>query len=234
MNIAALRERIDSALQQETEHGSLATLLAGRIDELHRAIRLPGKDAPGALLRFVRAYIGEVPAQMEAVARVAVEAGLDAQIEPALSLAEQFLPPSAQSREGHDGLETLLAAAYLAHRLVEEINDRYIVHFGQPQTPFDTTVANLIAHRLLGESFANRLDAAVQEIIDTLIDARSFAGEAASQFREKLANAPQAAIRQHWPCLAQRLGIELQSPTRPGHCADNAAQRPVAELSPAG
>lgn len=233
MNIAALRERIDSALQQETEHGSLAALLAGRIDELHRAIRLPGKEAPGTLRRFVRAYIGEMPAQMEAVARVAGEAGLDAQIEPALRLAEQFLLTPAQSPEGHDGLETLFAEAYLAHRLVEEINDRYIVHFGQPLTPFDTTVANLIAHRLLDEAFANRLDAAVQEIIDTLLDARIFAGDAVNHYREKLANAPQAAVR-HWPCLAQQLGIELQCPTRQEHCAAGTAQRPVAGLSPAG
>jgi len=47
--------------------------------------------------------------------------------------------------EGHEGLDGLLDEAYLAHRLVEEVNDLYIKHFGQPLIPADTTVANVIA-----------------------------------------------------------------------------------------
>lgn len=210
MNIAALRERIDSALQHETDHGTLAAELASRIDGLHRAIRLPCADAPGTLLRFVRAYVDEVPELVEAAASVATEAGIDAQIKPVLRLAEEFFLNPPQVMEGHDGLEALLDEAYLAHRLVEEVNDRYIAHFGQPLIPLDTTVANLVAHQLIGEPFANQLDAAVHHASETLLDPRIFSSDSASAYRVKLASPQLSAAWQNWPCLSRQLGIELQ------------------------
>lgn len=215
MNIVAMRERIDVALQHEADHGTLAASLTGRVEGLHRAIRLPDADAPGALLRFVRAYVDELPALMEAAASVATEAGIDAQIKRLLRLAEAFLLSPPQLLEGHEGLEALLAEAYLAHRLVEEVNDRYIAHFGQPLIPLDTTVANLVAHQLLGESFANQLDAAVQLACGTLLEARIFAAESASRYREELANPLRLAAWRHWPCLSRQLGIELQLAAAP-------------------
>lgn len=210
MNIAALRERIDSALQHETEHGTLAAELAARIDGLHRAIRLPSADAPGTLLRFVRAYVDEVPELVEAAASVATEAGIDAQIKPVLRLAEEFFLNPPQVMEGHDGLEALLDEAYLAHRLVEEVNDRYIAHFGQPLIPLDTTVANLVAHQLIGEPFANQLDAAVHHASETLLDPQIFSSDSTSAYRAKLASPQLSAAWQNWPCLSRQLGIELQ------------------------
>ncbi|MCM2331486.1 hypothetical protein SAMN05216229_108186 [Geopseudomonas sagittaria] len=210
MNIAALRERIDSALQHETEHGTLAAELAARIDGLHRAIRLPCADAPGTLLRFVRAYVDEVPELVEAAASVATEAGIDAQIKPVLRLAEEFFLNPPQVMEGHDGLEALLDEAYLAHRLVEEVNDRYIAHFGQPLIPLDTTVANLVAHQLIGEPFANQLDAAVHHASETLLDPQIFSSDSTSTYRAKLTSPQLNAAWQNWPCLSRQLGIELQ------------------------
>ena len=210
MNIAALRERIDQALQHETEHGSLATDLAGRIDGLHRAIRLPEADAPGTLLRFVRAYVDEVPELVEAAASVASKAGIDAQIKPVLRLAEQFFLSPPPELEGHEGLEALLDEAYLAHRLVEEVNDRYIAHFGQPLIPLDTTRANLIAHQLIGEPFANQLDEAVHHALTGMLDDASFEQPSAQAYRERLAAPDTASAWQRWPCLSRQLGLELQ------------------------
>ncbi|MGN5945731.1 hypothetical protein ACNQRS_32315, partial [Pseudomonas aeruginosa] len=62
---------------------------------------------------------------------------------------------------GHDGIDAMLDEAYLAHRLVEEVNDRFIAHFGQALIPLDTTVATQVAHQLIGEPFANPLHQAV-------------------------------------------------------------------------
>lgn len=208
MNIAALRELIDSALQHEASHGTLAADLVRRSDSLHRSIRLPTDDAPGALLRFVQAYLDEVPALLEAAASVASEAGIDAQVKPVLRIAEAFFLSPPALLEGHEGLEALLDEAYLAHRLVEEINDRYIAHFGQPLIPLDTTVANLVAHQLIGEPFANQLDAVVLHACESLLDARIFSSDSASRYRQQLPRLE--AAWQRWPCLSQRLGIELQ------------------------
>lgn len=207
MNITALRERIDSALQHEVAHPPLVADLAARIDNLHRSIRLPAEDAPGALLRFVHAYIEKVPAQVEAAAEVACAAGIDAQIKPVLRQAATFFLSPPPFMQEYQGLAAMLGEAYLAHRLVEEVNDRYIAHFGQPLIPLDTTVANLVAHQLIGEPLANQLDAAVHQASDTLQDERIFATESADHYRAQLAEAAQDHA---WPCLSRQLGIELQ------------------------
>ncbi len=90
--------------------------------------------------------------------------------------------------DGHEGLESLLDEAYLAHRLVEEVNDLYIKHFGQPLIPSNTTVASVIAHQLIGEQFANQLDEAVHHAVDELLDEESFALDSVEAYREKLTN----------------------------------------------
>ena len=137
------------------------------------------------LTRFVAAYIDEVPDLLDAANEVAREAGIESQIKPVLKIAEQYFlqPPTIMA--GHVGLDSLLDEAYLAHRFVEEVNDLYIKHFGQPLIPLDMTVANLIAHQLIGEEFANQLDEAVHHAVDEMLNDESFALESVEAYREK-------------------------------------------------
>ncbi len=60
------------------------------------------------------------------------------------------------------GLEALLDEAFLAHRLLEEVNDHHIRHLQRPLLPLDMTEANIIVHHLLGDEFATRLEQLVQ------------------------------------------------------------------------
>ena len=110
---------------------------------------------------------------------------------------------------GHVGLESLLDEAYLAHRLVEEVNDLYIKHFQQPLIPLDTTVANLIAHQLIGETFANQLDEVVHHADDEMLNDESFALESIEAYREKLISPQTGAAWKRWPCLSKQLGVGL-------------------------
>lgn len=210
MNISALQELILRARQQEACSPRLVQQLQAQLDGLHPAIRLPQEDAIGVLERFVAAYIEQVPALLEAANQVAQEAGIEAQIKPVLKVAEQFFlqPPALMA--GHEGLEGLLDEAYLAHRLVEEVNDRYIRHLGQPLIPLDTTVANLIAHQLIGEPFANQLDEAVHHAVEGMLDEQSFVQDSVAAYRERLSDPQTEAAWRRWPCLSQRLGVELQ------------------------
>ncbi|HSX69979.1 MAG TPA: hypothetical protein VLF16_03520, partial [Pseudomonas sp.] len=102
--------------------------------------------------------------------------------------------------------------AYLAHRLVEEVNDRYIAHLGQPLIPLDTTVANVIAHQLIGEPFANQLDEAVHHTLDELLDDSVFRQDSVQEYRARLASPQTLAAWQNWPCLSRQLGVELGLP----------------------
>ncbi|AVO56464.1 hypothetical protein [Pseudomonas chlororaphis] len=210
MNTAALREQIQRAHQHESSTGHLRRQLETQLPHLHPAILLPEVDAQGVMTRFVAAYIDQVPDLLDAANEVAREAGIESQIKPVLKIAEQFFlqPPAIMA--GHEGLDSLLDEAYLAHRLVEEVNDLYITHFGQPLIPLDTTVANLIAHQLIGETFANQLDEAVHHAVDAMLNEESFALESVEAYREKLNSPDTDAAWKRWPCLSRQLGVELE------------------------
>lgn len=209
MNTPALRELIRNALQHEAKSAQLATQLEAQLDRLHPSIRLPETDALGALIGFVKAYIEEVPEIVEAANQVAREAGIEDQIKPVLKVAEQFFlqPPALMA--GHEGLDGLLDEAYLAHRLVEEVNDRYIAHLGRPLIPLDTTVANVIAHQLIGEPFANQLDEAVHHTVDSMLSEASFQHASVAAYRERLSAPQTEAAWKRWPCFSAQLGVEL-------------------------
>ncbi|CAM3303205.1 hypothetical protein BZK31_02145 [Pseudomonas floridensis] len=210
MNTAALREQIKKAQQHETETGQLLQQLKNQLPHLHPAIHLPDVDAQGALTRFVTAYIDLVPDLLDAAHEVAVQAGIEGQIKPVLKIAEHFFTAPPAIMQGHEGLDSLLDEAYLAHRLVEEVNDLYIKHFGQPLIPSNTTVASVIAHQLIGEQFANQLDEAVHHAVDQLLDDEDFALDSVEAYREKLSSPDTEAAWKRWPSLSRQLGIGLE------------------------
>ncbi|PWB31611.1 hypothetical protein DCO48_16505 [Pseudomonas sp. SDI] len=210
MNIAAVRDQITKAHEHEASHGQLKAQLAQQLPHLHPTIQLPEKDAQGTLARFVAAYIDQVPEMLEAAHEVALEAGIESQIKPVLKIAEAYFLQPPDIMNGHVGLESLLDEAYLAHRLVEEVNDLYIKHFQQPLIPLDTTLANLIAHQLIGEAFANQLDEVVHHSVDSMLNEESFALESVEAYRDKLTSPDTGAAWKRWPCLSRQLGVGLE------------------------
>ncbi|WLI51344.1 hypothetical protein [Pseudomonas sp. FP833] len=209
MNTAALREQISHAHQHEALTGQLAQQLEKQLPHLHSAISLADGDRNIVMTRFVTAYIELVPDLLDAANDVAREAGIESQIKPVLKIAEQFFLQPPAILAGHEGLDGLLDEAYLAHRLVEEVNDLYIKHFGQPLIPADTTVANVIAHQLIGEAFANQLDEAGHLAVDEMLNEDSFALESVEAYREQLKSPYTEAAWKRWPCLSRKLGVEL-------------------------
>jgi hypothetical protein len=210
MNTAALREQITRAQEHENQSGQLSRQLESQLPHLHPSIHLPDVDARGVLTRFVIAYIGQVPDLLDAAHDVALQAGIESQIKPVLKIAEQFFSAPPAIMAGHEGLDGLLDEAYLAHRLVEEVNDLYIKHFGQPLIPMNTTVASVIAHQLIGEAFANQLDEVVHHAIDEMLDDDSFSLESVETYRERLASPATDAAWKRWPSLSRQLGVGLE------------------------
>ena len=210
MNTAALREQISLAHQHEASTGQLAQQLEEKLPHLHPAITLAEGDRNIVMTRFVTAYVDLVPDLLDAANDVAREAGIESQVKPVLKIAEQFFLQPPAILTGHIGLDGLLDEAYLAHRLVEEVNDLYIKHFGQPLIPADTTVANVIAHQLIGETFANQLDEAVHHAVDEMLNEDNFALESVEAYREQLKSVATEAAWKRWPCLSRKLGVELE------------------------
>jgi len=177
---------------------------------LHTAIKLPDQAAAAALEDFVVRYLEQVPEFIGAIAEITREAGIDDQVQPLLDIAcEYFLSPP-DLINGHSQMEALLDEAYLAHRLLEEINDRFISQGGIPLAPMDTTRANVIAHELIGEPFANELDQAVLFSAELLLNEHPFEGPNFDRYIERHKTLGWDEELQRWPCLATKLDIDLR------------------------
>lgn len=208
MNITALRDSLQHARQQDQET-FLQQWLALRLSDLHSSIVPPDKGLSG-LLDFVEAYINEVPDILEAAQSVARQSNLEAVLLPVLRVAADFFRQPPALPASHQGFLALLDEAYLAHRLVEEVNDRYASLGGVPLIPIDSTRANLIVHHLLGEPFANHLDAAVDEAVQGLLPASLLDSPAFKQQLEQLDASQREPLWQEWPCLSRQLGMDIR------------------------
>lgn len=157
-----IRNIIDAAIKEESTHGSLQAALEARLPQLQKTLILPKDEPVPALLRFVIRYVSSVPSCLRLVTAVSKRQGFFAYAAPFIRLAEDYFlqPPEAVGQS--EGLEALLDEAFLAHRLLEEVNDHHIKHVQQPLLPLDMTEANIIVHHLLGESLASRLEQLVQ------------------------------------------------------------------------
>jgi len=208
MNTPALKRQVALAVTQERTQQHLRAWLVQRLPDLHPAIRLEDNGVD-TLFNFVQAYVEQVPEILDAAAAVADVARMRDRLLPVLKVAEAFFlqPPDLPAE--HQGLLALLDEAYLAHRLVEEVNDRYVAHGGEALIPMDTTRANLIVHQLLGDEFANQLDAAVDAAVAGLLPVETFSSD---NFQAYLALQAQANIElwQQWPCMSEQLGIGIE------------------------
>lgn len=228
MNIAALHNLIREAQEHEARTGRLGHYIHANLDQVHQAIALPEQNPDEALLNFISNYVNQVPHLLQAAHEVAEGAGISPWIKPVLKITEQFFLQPPKLIDGREGLEMLVSAAYLALRMVEEVNDRYIFHLGKPLIPLDLTVANLVVHHLIGEPFSNQLDSAVEHAVSALLPENTFDQDSVQTYRKHL-HAPNVLTAWlSWPCFSRQWGIELA-------LAENTSEpRPQAEpISPA-
>lgn len=157
-----IRATILAALEKEGETQQLRATLAQRLPQLQEKLVLPDENPVAALMAFIIGYVECVPGCLNLVTAVSKRLGFFDYAAPFLRLAEDYFlqPPDDLPQDG--GLEALLDEAFLALRLLEEVNDHHIRHLQRPLLPVDMTEANIIVHHLLGDEFANRLEQLVQ------------------------------------------------------------------------
>jgi hypothetical protein len=131
---------------------------------------LPENEPASALIGFIAAYIESVPGSISLVTAVSKQRGFHRYVAPFLHIAEDYFIQPPNDINTDSGLEALLDEAFLAHRLLEEVNDYHIGHLGYPLLPVDMTQANIIVHHLLGEPLANRLENLVQYASSQLLN----------------------------------------------------------------
>ncbi len=209
-DVESIRDTIQQAIQHERQTGHLSALLELEAPKLHSAIRLPADRAVDTLLDFVTRYIEHVPDFVEAISHVTHRAQVFDYAETFLRIAKDFFLQPPDIIDGHVGMDALMDEAYLAHRLMEEVNDRFINYCGVPLAPMDMTRSNLIVHHLIGEPFANELDKVVQYSVEHCMNKEKVFENAAFQtYLDEHKQRGWQQELQEWPCLAQDLKISL-------------------------
>ncbi len=208
-----IRQLIQQAQEQDSATGKLLEFVECRKKRLHTAIKLPEEQAAKGLADFVVRYIKHVPDFIDAIRSLAKEAGIDKDIEPLLKIASDYFMSPPSIVDPHSQLEALLDEAYLAHRLLEEVNDRFMAKSGIPLAPMDMTVANVIAHELIGEPFANELDQAVLFSAELLLNEHGFEGANISRYVNLHRDKGWTEELERWPCLVEDLSIRVEFET---------------------
>lgn len=169
MAAAVIRDKINAAIALEGETHQFGLHLKARMSQLADKLVLPETEPLEGLLRFITAYIESVPGCLRMVRAVSQRMGFYAYAAPFLDTAEDYFlhPPDHLASDG--GLEAMLDEAFLAHRLLEEVNDHHIRHLERPLLPVDMTEANVIVHHLLGDAVANELDQLVHTTASSLL-----------------------------------------------------------------
>lgn len=172
MTVALLEIRsiITRAIQREEAQGELRRYLQGRLTELSSKLVLPQDGPLNALVAFVEQYVRSVPSCLRLVSAVSRRQGFHDYAAPFLYLAEDYFlqPPDRLPAVG--GLRGLLDEAFLAHRLLEEVNDHHMCHLQRPLLPVDMTEPNIVVHHLLGDRVATWLEELVQFTAQQLLD----------------------------------------------------------------
>lgn len=201
---------IQNAKQSDYATGDLTRVLEQRARRLHGAIKLPREQAAPALRDFVVRYIEHVPAFIRAIDAITREAGLEDRVAPLLNIACDYFLSPPDLINGRSQLVAMLDESYLAHRLLEEVNDRFIGHCGIPLAPMDITRANVIAHELIGEPFANELDQAVLFSAELLLNEYPLDGPQFTHYVAQHKDRGWSEELRRWPCLADELEIDLR------------------------
>ena len=170
MDIPGIRDTIAAALRHESETGQLSAKLAEQLPLLRQQLVLPEEEPVAALMSFVTNYVESVPGCISLVAAVSKRLGFNDYAAPFLHMAEDFFLSPPEELPELSGLEALLDEAFLAHRLLEEVNDHHIRHLHRPLLPVDMTEANIIVHHLLGDELAIKLEQLVQYTAQQLLN----------------------------------------------------------------
>lgn len=162
MDPQAIRDIIDAAIRSEHNSNALRSRLEQQLPLLRTKLVLPELEPLDALMAFILGYVKSVPGCLRLVTVVSKRLGFFEYAAPFLHMAEDYFLQPPEELPCDAGLEALLDEAFLAHRLLEEINDHHIRHLQRPLLPVDMTEANTIVHHLLGDSLATRLEQLVQ------------------------------------------------------------------------
>ncbi|MEZ0149180.1 MAG: hypothetical protein AB9Q19_07650 [Candidatus Reddybacter sp.] len=208
MDTFNLRRDIERAKVIEHQSGLLAAQLQLKAPFLHRAIQMPLDNAVPVLLDFVVRYTEHVAEFVDVLSIIGINANCCEYTEAVVNFCTGAFDQILPLLNGQNELATLMAQAYIAHRVIEEVNEHFSQQCNEPLIPMDMTRSNLIIHQLIGEPLANQLDLVAQDVAEQL--ERDYLRLDSGIFDQNASREIAWGIEvTHWPCLTDTLAVGL-------------------------
>jgi uncharacterized membrane protein YkvA (DUF1232 family) len=161
MRAAEIREQINAAIEHERTTNRLREILAQLATAQGRRASASELDSATG---FIREYIEQVPATMEALAKAEQKLGGSVQLHRVLSAAEQYWFTAFDIIPDQLGLTGLLDDAYYVLTLMHGISEAYRERTGISLLSPNLGPANIWMRSVIGEPGASILDAAIHEV----------------------------------------------------------------------
>lgn len=153
MSLDRLPQVLECARVEEARTGRLDARLRQALAGLSLLCDHDEASRLASLRHFTLQYIAHALRLAQALRATAQASGLEVLVAPLLAR----LLAAYRLAEG-EGLNELLERAYFVQRMMEEVNDCFMVMAGAPLLALDMTTANLVVHQILGEPWANAID----------------------------------------------------------------------------
>ena len=200
---------IDQARRQEARSGAFLRQLQGNAAALPSTIVIEGYQPASCLFQFAVEYIEMAPRLIECVQACAAEAGNSTLFAPFIKAAIGYFTQPSVLLVRYDGLGSLLIRAYLCHRLMEEMCENNRSTRASELVDVEATRANLLAHQLIGEPFANELDESITVTVLQIAGTPDYYELNLVPFVDQTRNAAWDWLKQSWDHLLERNHIRL-------------------------
>jgi len=209
MNSEAIFKVIEQAKLSEAKTSAFHHMMEDKVYKLHLIIGLHNEDQAQCLVKFATEYIEMAPRVMECVAACAKEANADFLFEPLLEKAYNYFINPTVIFSHYTGLDGLLMKAYLCHRLLEEMYENNKSIRNSKLCAVEVTQANLLAHQLIGEPFANELDESALITVKEIAGTPDYYNLNLNIFVEQAQHQAWNWMREYWQNLLSRNHIQL-------------------------
>ncbi|KPQ30723.1 MAG: hypothetical protein HLUCCX14_01220 [Marinobacter excellens HL-55] len=209
MTPQAVLEIISQARRKEARSGAFLRQMKEKAAQLPSVISVDGYQPATSLFQFAVEYIEMAPRLIECVEACSREAGIADLFQPFVDAATRYFTQPSVLLVRYDGLDGLLIRAYLCHRLMEEMHDNNRSIRAGELIDLEATRANLLAHELIGEPFANELDNAITVTVLQIAGTPDYYNLDLDPFINQVNNQAWDWMRHYWENLLERNHIHF-------------------------
>lgn len=166
MSVIEIRSLIQDVIELEQQQSNFLKFLQRHPIDLHDSLKMSGQNRAEKLVSFAMTYARHAPEVMLQVYRKGQMYHLDHITLPVYELMQKMFYTSRIETEedSSDQVMMVVSAAYLTHRLAEELNDWVYELMGNRIISRDYTKPNLVVHSILGDTYVNQLEIMVQQL----------------------------------------------------------------------